>query len=115
MFENEKQTQLFELFWEKYPYLHSTLKFENAKFTCEKNMNEDVLNCIKYVEHDFKDEIQHHTLNNEQLIFFEFLIRQPTWLHILERTPRSGKRFFIKYFTQYLQMKNKNVLLIGTT
>jgi len=75
----------------------------------------DILNCIKYVEHDFKDEIQDHTLNNEQLQVFELLVRQPTWLHILKRTAGSGKRFFIKYFTQYLQIKNKNVLLIGTT
>jgi hypothetical protein len=57
LFENEKQTQLFELFWEKYPYLHSTFKIENMKFTYETNMNENVLTCIKYVEHDFKEEI----------------------------------------------------------
>jgi hypothetical protein len=115
LFENEKQTQLFELFWEKYPYLHSTLKIENAKFTCEKNMNEDILNCMKYVEHDFKDEIQDHTLNDEQLKVFELLIRQPTRLHILEGTTWSGMTFFIKYFTQYLQMQNKILLLIATT
>jgi hypothetical protein len=115
LFENEKQTQLFELFCEKYPYLHSTFKFENAKFTCEKNMNENILNCMKYVEHDFKDKIQDHTLNNEQLKVFELLIGQPIGLHILKGTPKSGKTFIIKYFTQYLQMKNKNVLLIATT
>jgi hypothetical protein len=103
-FENEKQTQLFELFWEKYPYLHSTLKVENTKFTYEKNFNEDVVKCIKYVEHDFKDEIQDYTFNNEQLKVFELLIKQSTSLHILERTLGSGKIFLIKYLTQYFQM-----------
>ncbi len=92
-FENEKQTQLFELFWEKYLYLHSTLKIEIVKFTYETNMNEDVLKCIKYVELDFKDEIQDEILNNEQLKIFELLIKQSIGLHILEGTPRSGKTF----------------------
>jgi hypothetical protein len=36
-------------------------------------MNEDVLKHIKYVEHDFKDEIQDQTLNNDQLKIFELL------------------------------------------
>jgi hypothetical protein len=36
-------------------------------------------------------------------------------LHILERTPVSGKTFFIKYFTHPLQMQGKNVLLATTT
>jgi hypothetical protein len=30
-------------------------------------MNENVLKCIKYVEHDFEEEIQDEILNNEQL------------------------------------------------
>jgi len=113
-FENEKQTQLFELFWEKYPYLHSTLKVENRKFTYETNFNEDVVKCIEHVEHDFKHEIQDYTFNNEQLNVFELLIKQSTSLHILEGTLGSGKAFLIKYLTQYFQMKNKNVLLTTT-
>jgi hypothetical protein len=68
--KNEKQTQLFELFWEKYPYLFSTLKVENTKFTYETHFNEDVVKCIKYVELDFKDEVKDYTLNNEQLKVF---------------------------------------------
>jgi hypothetical protein len=35
------------------------------KFTYETNMNEDVLKCIKYVEHDFKDQVQDQIFNNE--------------------------------------------------
>jgi hypothetical protein len=97
--------QLFELFWEKHLYLHSTLKIENIKFTYETNMNEDVLKCIKYVELDFKDEIQDEILNNEQLKIFELLIKQSIGLHILEGTPRSGKTFLIKCFTQYFKRK----------
>jgi len=63
-----------------------------------------VVKCIKYVEHDFKDEIQDYTFNNEQLKVFELLIKQSTSLHILERTLGSGKIFLIKYLTQYFQM-----------
>jgi hypothetical protein len=39
-------------------------------------MNEDVVKCIKYVELDFKDEIQDEILNNKQLKIFELLIKQ---------------------------------------
>jgi type II secretory ATPase GspE/PulE/Tfp pilus assembly ATPase PilB-like protein len=74
-----------------------------------------VVKCIKYVEHDFKDEIQDYTFNNEQLKVFELLIKQSTSLHILEGTLGSGKIFLIKYLTQYSQMQNKNVLLTTTT
>jgi hypothetical protein len=38
-------------------------------------MNEDVLKCIKYVEHDFKDELQDGILDNEQMKIFEILIK----------------------------------------
>ncbi len=74
-----------------------------------------MVKCIKYVEHDFKDEIQDYTFNNEQLKVFELLIKQSTSLHILEGTLGSGKIFLIKYLTQYSQMQNKNVLLTTTT
>jgi tRNA uridine 5-carbamoylmethylation protein Kti12 len=39
----------------------------------------------------------------------------PKALHVLTGTPGSGKIFFIKYITQYLQLKDKIVLLSGTT
>ncbi len=48
---------------------------KNWKFTYETTMNEDVLKCIKYVEHDFKDEIQDRILNNDQMKIFEILIK----------------------------------------
>jgi type II secretory ATPase GspE/PulE/Tfp pilus assembly ATPase PilB-like protein len=60
---------------------------------------------------NFNDEIQNHTFNDEQLQIFELLIKQPIRLHILEGTHGNGKTIFIKYFTQYLHMQNKNVLL----
>jgi len=69
-------------------------------------------NYIKtYKKYEFNDEIQNHTLNDEQLQIFELLIKQRIRLHILEGTFGSGKTIFIKYFTQYLHMQNKNVLL----
>jgi hypothetical protein len=52
-----------------------------------------VVKCIKYVEHDFKDEIQDYTFNNEQLKVFELLIKQSTSVHILEGTLGSGRIF----------------------
>ncbi len=88
-----KKNSTFWIIWEKYPYLHSTLKVENTKFTHETNFNEDVVKCIKYVEHDFKDEIQDYTFNNEQLKVFELLIKQSTSVHILEGTLGSGRIF----------------------
>jgi hypothetical protein len=45
---------------------------------------------------------------------FELLIKQPIMLHILEGTLGNGKKRFIKYFTQYFQMQNKNVWLTST-
>ncbi len=74
-----------------------------------------MVKCIKYVEHEFKDEIQDYTFNNEQLKVFELLIKQSTSLHILEGTLGSGKKNKIKYLTQYFQMQNKNLLLTTTT
>ncbi len=52
-----------------------------------------MVKCIKYVEGDFKDEIQDYTFDNGQLKVFELLIKQSTCLHIFEGTPRSGKTF----------------------
>jgi len=48
------------------------------------------------------------------LQIFELLINQPIRLHILEGILGSDKTFFNKYFTQYLQVENKNVLFIVT-
>ncbi len=43
------------------------------------------------------------------------LSKNLTRLHVLEETLGSGKTFFIKYFTHYLQMQGKNVLLTSIT
>jgi hypothetical protein len=72
-------------------------------------------NTYKIYKNEFNDETQNHTLNDEQLQIFELSINQPIGLHMLGGILGSGKPFFIKYFTKYLQMKNKNVLLIATT
>jgi hypothetical protein len=55
LFENEKQTQLFQMLLEKYPYLNPNWKEEEMMSTCALNMNE---NTWKYIQHDFKDEIK---------------------------------------------------------
>jgi hypothetical protein len=40
LFENEKQTQFYEMFYENYSCLYSTFQNENIKLTCETNMDE---------------------------------------------------------------------------
>jgi len=101
--ENEKHIQLFQFFWEKYPYLDSNMNNEEIMFTCETHVNEDTSNILKYVQHDFKDEIKKFVLNDDQLKIFDILINETKGLHVLEGTPRSGKNFFVKYLTRYFQ------------
>ncbi len=86
----------------------------NINLTCEINMDEITLKPIKY---EFNDEIKNHKLNDKGLHIFEFLIKQPImWKeHISEGTLENGKTFFIKYFTHYFQMQNRNLLLISST
>jgi hypothetical protein len=52
---------------EKYPYLNLNLKNEEIMFTCTSNVNENTRKIIKYIQHDFKDEIQNYVLNYDQL------------------------------------------------
>ncbi len=66
MFKNEKQIQMF---LEKYPYLDSNMINEEIMFTCETHLNEDTSSIIKYIQREFKDEIQIFVLNDGQLIF----------------------------------------------
>ncbi len=44
LFENEKQTQKFQMFLEKYPYLDSNMNNEEIMFTCETHVNENISN-----------------------------------------------------------------------
>jgi len=76
---------------------------EEIMFTCETHVNEDTSNILKYVQHDFKDEIKKFVLNDDQLKIFDILINETKGLHVLEGTPRSGKNFFVKYLTRYFQ------------
>jgi hypothetical protein len=88
---------------------------EKIMFTCETHVNEDTSNIVKYIQHDFKDEIQNFILNDDLLKIFDILINETKGLHVLEGIPRSGKTFFVKYLTHYLQTQGKNVLLTTTT
>jgi hypothetical protein len=72
-------------------------------------------NITKYIQHDFKDEIQNCVFSFNQLKIFDILNKHSTRLHVLEGTPRSGKTLFWKYFTHYFQTQNKNLLLTTTT
>jgi len=72
LFENEKQTQFFQMFLEKYPYLDSNMNNEGIMFTCETHVNENTSNIVKYIQHDFKNEIQNFVLNDDQFIFLIF-------------------------------------------
>jgi type II secretory ATPase GspE/PulE/Tfp pilus assembly ATPase PilB-like protein len=83
---------------------------EEIIFTCETHVNEYMSNIVKYIQHDFKDEIQKFVLNHDQLKLFDYLINETKGLHVLEGTFGSGKTFFVKYLTHYLQTQGKNVL-----
>jgi hypothetical protein len=62
---------------------------------------------VKYIQHDFKDEIQNFVLN-DQLKIFHILINETKWLHVLEGTPRIGKKFFVKYLAHYYEPYRPN-------
>jgi len=100
---------------EKYPYLDSNMINEEIMFTCETHINEDTSNIIKYIQHEFKDEIQNFVLNDDQLKIFDILINETKGLHVLKGILGNGKTFFVKYLTHYLQTQCKNVLLTTTT
>jgi hypothetical protein len=55
-FENEKQNTTFWIILGKISIFTFNIKI--WKCTKETTMNEDVLKCMKYVEHDFKDGMQ---------------------------------------------------------
>ncbi len=88
---------------------------EEIMFTCETHVNEDTSNIIKYIQHELKNEIQNIVLNDGQLRIFDILVNETKGLHVLEGILGSGKTFFMKYLTHYLQTQGKNVLLTTTT
>jgi DNA replication protein DnaC len=69
----------------------------------------------KHVSHNFDIQISEMTLTQEQEGVLDSIMANPEGLHVLTGTPGSGKSFFIKYITQYLQLKGKTILLSGTT
>ncbi len=76
MFENEKQTQLGEMFSEKYPYLNPNSNNEKILLIHETNMNKKII--TKYIQHDFKGEIQNCVFSSNRLkyLIFEINIQQ---------------------------------------
>jgi len=84
-------------------------------FTCETHVNEYMSNIVKYIQHDFKVEIQNFILNHDQLKIFDILTNETKGLHVLEGTFGSGKTLFVKYLTHYLQTQGKKIVLITTT
>jgi ABC-type polar amino acid transport system ATPase subunit len=88
---------------------------EEIMFTCETHVNEDTSNIIKYIQHQFKYEIQNFVFNEGQLKIFYILINKTKELHVLEGILGSGKTFFVKYLTHYFQTQGKNVLLTTIT
>jgi ABC-type polar amino acid transport system ATPase subunit len=107
--------QLFQMFKKKNPYLDSNMINEEIMFTCETHVNEDTSNIIKYIQHQFKYEIQNFVFNEGQLKIFDILINETKELHVLEGILGSGKTFFVKYITHYFQTQGKNVLLTTIT
>lgn len=58
--------QLVEMFSKKYPYLNPNLNNEKIMLISETNMNKKS-NIMKYIQHDFKDEIQNCVFSFNQL------------------------------------------------
>jgi KaiC/GvpD/RAD55 family RecA-like ATPase len=54
------------------------------------------------------------TLIQEQEGILDSIMANPECFYVLTGTPGSGKIFFIKFITQYLQLKAKIVLLSRT-
>jgi len=110
LFENEKQTQLFQMFLEKYPYLNPNFEIEEIMFTCSSNVNENISNFTKYTQRDVKDEIQNCIFNYVQLHVLNILINQLTRLPISKGMLGSEKTFFNTYFTHIFKCKLKCII-----
>jgi short-subunit dehydrogenase involved in D-alanine esterification of teichoic acids len=67
LFEHEKQTQLVGMFLEKHPYLNPNINNEGIMLTSETY----IYNIMKYIQRDFKDEIQNYVLSSNQLKIFD--------------------------------------------
>jgi len=109
LFENEKQTQLFQMFVEKFPCLDSYMNNGKTMFTCETHVNENTSNIVKYIQHKFEDEIQNFVFNHDQLKIVDILINETKGLCVLEGILGSGKKIIVKYLTHYIQTQSKNV------
>jgi hypothetical protein len=53
LFENEKQTQFFKMFFFKNPNLNSNMNNEKIMFTYETQVNDNTSNIVKYIQHNF--------------------------------------------------------------
>jgi predicted metal-dependent hydrolase len=72
LFENEKQTQPFQIKKYIYPNLNSNMNNEEIMFTYEIHVNDDTSNIVKYIQHNLKDEIQNilsHYVTNQKSKF----------------------------------------------
>lgn len=66
LFENGKQTQLFQIKKNIYPNLNSNMNNEEIMFTYEKHVNDNTSNIVKYIQHNFKDKMKKFVRNHYQ-------------------------------------------------
>jgi hypothetical protein len=90
LLENEKCTQLTQMFWEKYP------NFKNDCITSifKSNKIENISNLPKYIQYDCESDFYKKNPKYEQLQIFNILKEHSMGLHISEGTPKSGKTLF---------------------
>jgi primosomal protein N' len=114
IFEDEKQTQLFNKVLELHPYLNSQYnQASNLSSTISLNFkNQNTF--INFPHHIFNDVFETSTLIKEQKHIFELLTSTNKRLHTLQGPPRSGKTFFVRYLIHQLQLQGKKVLLLIT-
>ncbi len=78
------------MFLEKHPYLNPNINNEGIMLTCETYIH--IYNIRKYIQCDFKDEIQNYVLSSDQLKIFDIKNKHSIGLHVLEGTFGSGKK-----------------------
>ncbi len=105
LFENEKQTQLFHkkkiksIFRIKYEQWRNNVYM----FTC---VNEDKTNIVKYIQLDFKDEIQSFVLNHDQLKSFDILLMKQR-ITCIRRNSWKWKNFLCEIFNTLVSNPRK--------
>jgi hypothetical protein len=62
----KNKLNFFKFKKKKTPNLNSNMNNEKIMFTYETHVNDNTSNIVKYIQHNFKDEIQNFVLSHYQ-------------------------------------------------